>query len=275
MLDQQASRTALGVAYIRAAHQIIDTAPLLFEDPIALPLLGPNAKNAIGAMTDRLQSPYGRGLRSHVCLRSRFTEDRLRQANPDCYVLVGAGFDTFGLRRLDWAKGLRIVEIDHPATQDAKKASIAVAGLAVPDNLCLTAADFTRESLADVLERLSIMPESRVFFSWLGVTMYLTQAAIDQSLAAMASYQASLCLSFKQPSSRTSPGEKQMADLVAGLGEAFVSFFTPDEMAAKLKQHGFAAQEFLTPEKARADYYTPPRFGLPAPRHTGIVWAAR
>ena len=63
--------------------------------------------------------------------------------------------------------------------------------------------------------------------------------------------------------------------IVAVLGEAFVNFFTPDEMAAKLAAHGFARQEFLTPERARADYFTPPREGLPAPRRSGIVLATK
>ena len=82
MLEDQASKTALGVAYMRAAHQLLDPAPLLFEDPVALPLLGPDAEAAIRGVIDYHQSPYGRGLRSHVCLRSRFAEDRLQAGAP-------------------------------------------------------------------------------------------------------------------------------------------------------------------------------------------------
>jgi methyltransferase (TIGR00027 family) len=275
MLEQQASKTALGVAYIRAAHQILDTAPLLFEDPVALPLLGPNAPEAIRTTIERYQSPYGRGLRSHVCLRSRFAEDMLRQSGANRYVLVGAGFDTFALRQPDWAKGLRILEVDHPATQAAKCEMMARNGFTEPENVSFAATDFTRETLADVLGREDIGSSETVYFSWLGVTMYLTEAAIDASLAAMArvAAKAAVCLTFKQPDDGVVAGERAMADFVAALGEAFVSFFTPDQMADKLRQHGFGRQEFLTPERARADYFTPPRGGLPAPRKTGIVFA--
>lgn len=165
--------------------------------------------------------------------------------------------------------------MDHPATQAAKRDMIRAAGFALPDNLTFAAVDFTRESLGDVLARLGI--EETAYFSWLGVTMYLDEGAIDASLAAMARIggQSSLTLTFKQPDDGTAPGDAKIAEFVASLGEAFVSFFTPEQMAAKLAQHGFTKQQFLTPEKARAEYYTPPRGGIPAPRHTSIVYAAK
>lgn len=273
MQEQEASKTALGVAYMRAAHQILDTPPLLFEDPLALALLGPGAEALIRAHIDRHQGPYGRGLRSHVCLRARFTEDRLTREKPNLYVLVGAGFDSFAWRQPDWAKGMRILEIDHPATQAKKREMLAAAGLAMPDNLSFVAADFTRETLADILGRQAIGASERVFFSWLGVTMYLNEADIDASLDAMAkvSDHASVSLTFKQPDQ--GQGDKAMRELVAALGEAFVSVFTPEEMAEKLTAHGFARQDFLTPEQAAAEYFTPP-ISLPAPRRGGVVYAA-
>ncbi len=275
MKDQTASQTALGTAYCRAAHQILDPAPLLFPDPIAVPLLGPDAADRIRENIDRHQSPYGRGLRSHVCLRSRVAEDRLRASGATWYILVGAGFDTFAWRQPDWARSMRIVEVDHPATQAAKREMLASAGLETPGNLTFAAVDFSQESLGEVLARLGIGPEDSVYFSWLGVTMYLDEAAIDASLAAMvgAAKQVSLTLTFKTPDD--SPSDAAIAAFVASLGEAFVSHFTPDEMSLKLAQHGFAQQDFLTPEKALEAYFTPLRGGIPAPRRTSIVHAVK
>ena len=273
MQDQEASKTALGVAYLRAAHQLIDPAPRLFEDPVALPLLGPGAEARIRESLPRYQQPYGRGLRSHVCLRARFAEDQLARENADLYVLVGAGFDTFAWRQPEWARSLRILEIDHPATQAKKRDMIAAAGLITPDNLSFAAVDFTRESLSDVLGRHAIAAGARVYFSWLGVTMYLSEEAIAASLSAMAACggHASVTLTFKVP--EQSPGDDALSALVAAAGEAFVSTFTPDAMAETLAAHGFARREFLDPDQARALYYTPPG-SLPPPRRSGIVYAA-
>lgn len=280
MQDHQASKTALGVAYIRAAHQLLDRHPLLFPDPIALKLLGPDADDAIHGMSQRHQNPYGKGLRSHVCLRSRFAEDMLAKEVADgarWYILVGAGFDTFAFRQPVWARALRIVEIDHPATQAAKRQMLEAAGIALPENLTFAAADFTRETLADVLAKLAIPASDRVCFSWLGVTMYLPEDAIGQSLDAMAAVGAhsSVTLTFRQPPSPDSTSDKVIGDFVAGMGEPFISAFTPDAIAVKLTERGFDELDFLTPEKANERYYGHCGEGLPLPRHSTIVHARK
>jgi methyltransferase (TIGR00027 family) len=280
MQDHQASRTALGVAYMRAAHQILDRQPLLFSDPVALKLLGPDAADAIHGMIERHQNPYGRGLRSHVCLRSRFAEDKLAEEvrnGAGWYVLVGAGLDTFAYRQPAWTKALRIIEVDHPATQQAKRQMLAAAELAAPENLTFASIDFNRESLRDVLGRLAIPADASVVFSWLGVTMYLSEDAIRRSLDAMAAVaqRASVTLTFRQPPDPSVPSDKIIDDMVAGLGEPFVSSFTEAAITAILRERGFGTADFLTPGKATEHYYTPAREGLPAPRRTTIVHAAK
>ena len=37
------------------------------------------------------------------------------------YVLLGAGFDTFPYRQPVWARGLSIIEVDHPTSQALKR----------------------------------------------------------------------------------------------------------------------------------------------------------
>ena len=59
MQDQTASKTALGAAYIRAAHQLLDDEPLLLTDPAALPLLGAQTDEIIRGALDLYQSPGG------------------------------------------------------------------------------------------------------------------------------------------------------------------------------------------------------------------------
>ena len=58
-----------------------------------------------------------------VVIRSRYTEDALKEAanrGTRQYVLIGAGFDSFALRRPAFSETLEIFEIDHPATQTFK-----------------------------------------------------------------------------------------------------------------------------------------------------------
>ena len=64
-------------------------------------------------------------MRTHIVLRSRFTEDCLYQAYLNGvrqYLVLGAGLDTFAYRQPEWASGLKIIEADHPASQAGKLA---------------------------------------------------------------------------------------------------------------------------------------------------------
>jgi methyltransferase (TIGR00027 family) len=276
MQDEDASKTALATAYMRAAHQLLDDRPLLLSDPVALALLGAQADETIRRAVARHQSPGGKALRAHVVLRSRFTEDRLETAaakGVSRYILIGAGFDTFALRQPSWARGLKIIEVDHPATQSAKRGRIAKAGLSEPENLIFAPADFERESLGEVLARCGVSPRGPGFFSWLGVTMYLEETAIDATLRAIAEFApgTEVTLTFRQPLDDAS---SMLAARVSDLGEPFVSFFTPGEIEAKLRRNGFSGIDFLTPEKAAALYFAPPRNDLPVPGKTSILCAS-
>ena len=275
MQNQTASKTALATAYIRAAHQLLDEKPLLLDDPVALPLLGPRAAERIHGMAAYHQSPEGKALRAHVVLRSRFAEDRLKAAaarGVAGYVIIGAGFDSFGLRRPHWAKMLRVIEVDHPATQSEKREMVARSGFSEPENLIYSPADFEHETLGGVLARCPIGPDEPAFFSWLGVTMYLEEAAIDATLQVMAKFApgSEVALTFRQPLDDRSSA---LAARVSEIGEPFVSFFTPKEIEAKLQSSGFSGIDLLTPEKAAELNFTPSRTDLPVPAQTSIVCA--
>ncbi len=118
------SRTAEFVAAVRAAHLLYDR-PLLFEDPFALQLTSVTwraicenrllhwlvMKKILGAL---------RPLHGQILARSRYAEDQLDKAisaGVRQYVLIGAGLDSFALRRQDVISSLKVYELDHPATQ--------------------------------------------------------------------------------------------------------------------------------------------------------------
>ena len=277
MKDQIASHTALASAYLRAAHQILDPKPLILNDPIALILLGPGTEKRILGAVGKYMTPEAKALRSHVVLRSRYTEDRLQSSmkrGVSQYVIVGAGFDTFAFRQPAWATHLRIIEVDHHDTQDLKRARISAAGIPVPGNLVFADINFENESLEEGLIRNGIRSNEPTFFSWLGVTMYLTEPAIDTTLKCMAKYPrgSEAVISFRQSSSGQSSRSSQLADLVSEAGEPFVSFFTPEDFKNKLLEAGFATVEFLTPEVS-AQYFHGGENSLPNPEQISIALA--
>jgi len=275
MIDNKASHTALGSAYLRAAHQLLEAQPLLFDDPVALPLLGPKGLKLIQDTADNYRTPEMLALRTHVVLRSRFTEDRLAAAvsrGITQYVILGAGFDTFALRQPSWAKHIKIIEVDHAGTQTMKRTYIAAAGIEMPQNVVFADIDFENESLHDGLLKYNISLNKTTFFSWLGVTMYLKEDAIDAVLRSVAMFPAGseIVLTFL---TQLSESPSLLSQRVANLGEPWVSCFEPDALEAKLCGAGFSKVEFLTPDEVEKRYFRQRPKDLPVPKQINILCA--
>ncbi len=270
------SRTAVGVALQRAAHLLLDDPPPILDDPVAAALVGPEALAALAAAPARFRSPEARARRAHVVARGRFAEDRLRAAverGTRQYGVLGAGFDTFAYRQPPWAAGVRVVEVDHPASQRAKRARLAAAGIPVPPNVTYAAVDLeavpTAAALTDALAAHGVRPDAPAFVGWLGVTMYLSAAAVDAGFRAAAAMPPGSEIAFTfapPPPPGVDPADwPSPAHRAATAGEPWRTFFTADALAAALRALGFASVDFLGPDEAEARYFRGRRDGLAAP----------
>jgi methyltransferase (TIGR00027 family) len=183
MNADQPSHTALRAAAHRAAHQICEDGRT-FKDPLALPILGAEPQ---AVLSSPLEAPAVRSMRLFIAARSRFAEERLAAAvarGVRQYVVLGAGLDTFAQRNP--FDGLRVFEVDHPATQAWKRERLAQAGLPPSASLAYAPVDFERETLAAGLAAAGFRAEAPALFAWLGVVVYLTRAAIFDTLAFIA-----------------------------------------------------------------------------------------
>jgi methyltransferase (TIGR00027 family) len=275
-MAREPSKTAAGVALLRAAHQLFDDSPRILDDPVALRLLGPDGVEALRQHADAFAAPGSRGLRAHIVIRSRFAEDRLADAvqrGVRQYVILGAGGDTFAYRQPEWAGDLRVVEVDHPATQEPKRAHLAACGVVVPENVIFAPVDFEEVPLHDALLANGVDLSEPVFFSWLGVTMYLTEAAVDATLRVVAGCARSseIVFTFAQPPGLF--GSRRLAKMAASVGEPWLSYFTPKGLEKKLRTMGFSTVYFLTPDDTRARYIARRTDRLPVPRRTSVVSA--
>ncbi len=269
-----ASRTALSVAMLRAVHQVLDGQPKILDDPIAAILLGDEFDQQVTAYHDRARVPWIMELRSQVVLRSRFAEDRLadavRRGARQC-VILGAGFDTFAYRQPDWARSLRIFEVDHHGTQEEKRRRLARAGISPPINLEYVAIDFETTSLREGLQRSSLDFSTPTFFSCLGVLVYLTRDAIDAIFALVAGFPrgSEIAFTFSTPDRALT----EMADRVSSLGEPWQTHFDPEEIIRRLAALGFQETSMLNTDEAERTLFQGRRDGLHAPRRGGIAAA--
>jgi methyltransferase (TIGR00027 family) len=281
MIESTPSRTALVTSLMRAAHSRRDPSPLLddswgdrlvskserdrFRERV-LSRMDPDARAIALREPDSLLDNFFLANISYpgVVIRSRYAEDALKAAAKRGirqYVLIGAGFDSFVLRRPAFSEGLEIFEIDHPATQALKIKRISECGVALPPSVHFIAADLANETLAAALARSSFRSSEPAFFSWLGVTVYLTREANIATLRAVANCGASgseLVFSYVDQiefadGGRRSPSHPN-AQAVASLGEPYLSGFDPKEIANDLKQAGLELIEDLDGDQMAERY---------------------
>jgi methyltransferase (TIGR00027 family) len=272
--QRNSSKTAIGVAMLRAVHQILDGQPKILDDPIAALLLDDKLRQQIATHSDRAREPGVMGLRSHVVLRSRFAEERLakavRRGVLQC-VILGAGFDTFAYRQPAWANELRIFEVDHQATQEEKRKRLERAGVSIPHNLQFVAIDFETSSLREGLSRSSLDFSQPTFFSCLGVLIYLTQDAANAVFQLVAGFPAGseIAFTFSTPDLAMS----DLAERVSSLGEPWQTHFDPPALKQNLHDLGFSEFAVLSIDEAERTYFQGRNDGLHPPRRGGIAAA--
>ncbi len=268
MKDDRPSRTAERVALRRAAHQLFDQ-PRVFDDPVALRIVGPSAAEQIDRVAE--DEPVARGLRALMVARSRYAEDALARAVENGarqYVVLGAGLDTFAYRNPHRVGRLRVFEVDHPATQAWKRTKLEDAGILVPDDLVFAPVDFERATLADGLREAGFDPRVRTFFSWLGVVPYLEIESIVATLRVVASTAAGseVVFDYAIPPSMMAPAQRRvfeaLAARVAAAGEPWRTFFEPSALAREIAAIGLTVVDDVPPEVLNARYFAGRTDGL-------------
>jgi methyltransferase (TIGR00027 family) len=272
----------MAVAVRRAAHQIFDV-PRVLDDPIALPIVGADAEARLMEAQSDQQTTVSRAIRAFMVARSRVAEDALANAIPRGtaqYVVLGAGLDTFAYRNPFPPSALHVFEVDHPATQEWKRQKLTAAGIAVPRSVTYAPADFEHETLADALGNAGFNRHAPAFFSWLGVTMYLTADAITSTLDFVRSTPRGGGLVFDYAVQKASLGWFERLALgalsrrVAAAGEPFQSFFAPTALRERLTSMGFQSVEDLGSEELTARYFAGRPDGLRVSGNLGRVVSA-
>ncbi|NUS42987.1 MAG: class I SAM-dependent methyltransferase [Mycobacteriaceae bacterium] len=266
-MDNEApSRTALAAAYARAYHQIADQ-PRIFADPLVARLLGVTVAELTELGTPAADAPHGdvgqailslgvsdRPRRLFLVARARFAEDRVAEAvaaGVRQVVILGAGLDTFAYRNPH--AGLRVFEVDRPATQAWKRRRLAASGIDLPEGFAFVPVDFETDTLAPRLEAAGFSRTEPAVYVWLGVVFYLTPDAARATLEYIARQAEPVEVIFDYLRTAETEAERTQlqarADRAAAVGEPWFSYFTPAEIAAELRALGFADVE----DRAGAD----------------------
>lgn len=263
MIEARPSRTALRVAMRRAAHQLYDN-PKVLDDPIAMPIVGPRAAEKLRAERPGAFGKFGLGLRAFMAARSRFAEDALARSitrGATQYVILGAGLDTFAYRNPYAESALHVFEVDFPATQEWKRRNLKEAQIAIPNSVTFAPVNFENQTLSEGLRLAGFDSTKPTFFSWLGVTMYLTDEAIASTFGFIASTPPGGGIAFDYAipiESLSFLGRlalRAMMRRVAAAGEPFRTFFDPPALKARLLDIGFREVEDMGADEINARYF--------------------
>ena len=271
MKPNEPSRTALIIARQRAAHQALDHGAILY-DPFALKILREDEKDVLQFANAHPLASIGR---LFTAARSRIAEDassRAVERGVRQIVILGAGLDTFALRNPHGVQ-IRIYEVDHPAMQAGKCERLAEAQIALPPWLIFAPVDFEQDDVGEKLVAAGFRQNAPAFFTWLGVTPYLTQNAIGRTLDYISSIRNSeVVFDYMEPpegfSEELRQIEKARAEQLEKMGERSLSRFEPAGIATLLRSHGFCDLEDVDFDEIAA------RFGGAvqglAPGHAGM-----
>jgi methyltransferase (TIGR00027 family) len=178
----QASKTALMVSAYRARASRWPKP--LFSDPWAEQLAGSEG-HEIAKRLDLRFPPMELWLALRVAYFDRLVGLAVDRLNARQIVILGAGYDTRAAR-LPRA-GVRFFEVDHPATQAAKRARLAaIAGYPV-DAARYVTCDFEREDPVAQLVAGGFEAGAPALVLWEGVVSYLTEAAVRATARRLAS----------------------------------------------------------------------------------------
>ncbi len=251
----RASATAAWVAAARSVGSLLPERLRLSEDPfgaeLADGLVGQGARLCLRyPLLGRRVMALGGPLRSFLLwmqLRTRALDDilvRFAAQGGRQVVLLGAGYDCRARRFAELLRGGRVFEVDHPATQ-AKKRAFTGGQSSAP--VSYLAWDFTRRGthgLPLALRDHGLSALERTLTIWEGVTMYLPEEAVNETVRAVAAYSGPgswLALTYIDRRAIGAPeGEARLtAALVSRVGEPYRFGFAPAALPDWLAERGF------------------------------------
>jgi len=125
------------------------------------------------------------GTYEYVIARTKFFDEQFVKALAEHVpqvVILGAGYDTRALRYQERMEGTKIFELDTGVLQARKRKIFKQNKASTPANLIFCPITFGKTSIAEVLAGAGYDSEKKTLFLWEGVTYYLTESSVLETL---------------------------------------------------------------------------------------------
>jgi methyltransferase (TIGR00027 family) len=273
MKARRASRTAELMALFRALESGRPSKIRLFHDPYAIRFLGASLRMLVwlsylplvGRLVPWLVDLRSPGARSSGVARTRLIDDLVTQAlrdGLDQVVILGAGFDCRDLR-LPGIENARVFELDHPDTLAVKREQVRKLWGSLPVHVQFMEIDFNRQRLDEVLAASHLDQARPNIVIWEGVTNYLTEGAVDATLAVIGTMAPGSRVIFTYvhrdalDESADFYGINRLTRDLRRLGEPWTFGLYPEQLPEYLAAHGLRLIEDLGSTEYRKRYMAP------------------
>lgn len=206
------------------------------------------------------------GFHDYFIARSRYIDDSLASSideGLEQLVILGAGYDSRAYRFDLAVRNIPVFEVDRPATQEAKKTRVKELFSALPGHVSYVPVDFQHDSLESRLNENRFDNNLKTLFIWEGVTMYINQKAVDDTLGFIAGNSApgsSVILDFTLPEviqgTHESKEAKAWRDIASRSEEPLVFGIAADSVESFFKTRGFRQVSCHTHDYFKTAYFT-------------------
>ncbi len=186
MRKSQSSMTAIGIAIVRGIESEKPAADRICYDPYARQFVN-GALYHFVKFFDRLgySEKRGPGVMGFLTVRERHIDEYLKTClanGVQQVVILGAGYDSRAYRFDEFKRGVKVFEVDHPATQQAKMKRLLKVFGTIPSHVTYVPIDFNTQTLEQRLPACGYAEGAKTLFIWQGVTQYLTLEAVESTL---------------------------------------------------------------------------------------------
>ena len=190
MKNQEPSRSAGVIAAHRAIESSKDENQRICYDPFARDFLPPGY-TVVGPhdIPEQQALVFFKalvpGFHEFFIARTRYIDDHLQECidnGLEQLVILGAGYDSRAYRFDALVDQIKVFEVDHPATQDVKKAKVLERFKALPAHVSYIPVEFIKGDFQTSLFANGYDRQLKTLFIWEGVTMYVDSDTVEQTL---------------------------------------------------------------------------------------------
>ena len=244
-----ASKTAVYVAAARAVGSKHPDPQLRNPDYLAIKFLGPRERALLPEMQlDALDLDFDgamKGISGYIVevltYRTKAFDSALLDALRDGarqVVVLGAGFDSRAYRFKSQLGEVRFMEVDLGSTQAYKKQRLGDILGVMPSHVSFVPMDFTKDSLLEQLRNAGYSEQQKTFFLWEGVSYYLPESAVKDTLHFVRDHSASGSRIAFDYTGANNPAINNPRHLYAQWGEPFLFGFPNSSAREYVQQEG-------------------------------------